>query len=254
MLKRYDTIGYVLAFLAVLGFLLGWKLIIARPSPESVAEYEKRIQATEAIISAPAQSADDSLRIYAVNVVHTVPFKDPFIGNGIYLGNGLVLTAAHVVGRWPSYTNPRVLIGGQDLPARVSKEWAPGQVDLMFLSVDQTRLPVSLQLRQNPLCRGPLQVGMNVIVVYPERTVRSQTISPLLIAPEYRSKYSTLITEPEGSGSGVFNAEQKCFMGIMSAKIVKYTYQGERGRVTSRANGFAGYFVPVSNGRNSVTP
>ena len=252
MPKRYHAIGYGIAFLALLGFLLGWKLFISQPSPESVAEYDKRIQVTAANISAPA--ADDSLKIYGVNVVHTAPFKDPFIGNGIYLGNGLVLTAAHVVGSWPSYTNPRVLIGGQDLPAKVLKEGSPAQTDLALLSVDQRHLPASLQLRRNPLCKRPPEVGMNVIVVYPERTVRSQMISPLLIAPDYRSKYSTLISDPEGSGSGVFNAEQKCFMGIMSAKIPKYAYQGARGHMTARPNGFAGYFVPVSNGKSFVPP
>jgi Trypsin-like peptidase domain len=252
MPKRYHAIGYGLAFLALVGFLLGWKLFIARPSPESAAEYNRRIQITAANISAPAETADDSLKIFAVNVVHKAPFKEPFIGNGIYLGNGLVLTAAHVVGRWPFYTNLRVLIGGQDLPAKVLKEGSPAQTDLALLSVDQRRLPASLQLRRNPLCKGPLQVGMNVIVVYPERTVRSQMISPLLIAPQHRSKYSTLISDPEGSGSGVFNAEQKCFVGIMSAKIAKYAYQGEH--MTARPNGFAGYFVPISNGKNFVPP
>src|SRR5262249_5667885 len=154
----------------------------ARPSPESAAEYEKRMQVTAANTYAPAQIADDTLKIYAVNVVHTAPFKDPFIGDGIYLGNGLVLTAAHVVGRWPSYTNPRVLIACLDLPGKVLKAGSPAKPDLALLSVDQTRLPVSLQLRRNPVCKEPPQVGMNVIVVYPERTVRSQMISPLLIA------------------------------------------------------------------------
>ena len=41
---------------------------------------------------------DDALRIYAVHVVpHPEP---PWPLYGIYLGRGLVITAAHVVGRW----------------------------------------------------------------------------------------------------------------------------------------------------------
>src|SRR5262249_44062960 len=63
-----------------------------------------------------AQVDDEALRIYAVNVVNTLPFKKPFTGVGVYLGQGLVLTAAHVVGRWPFFTHPRVLVAGQDLP------------------------------------------------------------------------------------------------------------------------------------------
>src|SRR5689334_2659438 len=192
MLKRFQAIGYTLAFLALLGFLFSWKLFIARPSAESAADYQKRIQITADNVSAPSQAPADSLKIYAVNVVHTAPFKDPLIGYGIYLGNGLVLTAAHVIGRWPSYTNPRVLIGGQDLPAKVIKQGDPEQTDLALLSVDQTYLPISLQLRRTPQCKMTLQVGTKVLVVYPEQIVSSQMISPLLIPPQFRARFPTL--------------------------------------------------------------
>ena len=90
------------------------------------------------------------------------------------LGQGLVLTAARVVGRYPFATIPHVLIAGEDLPAKVIKEGSPDQTDLALLAVDQQRLPVSLRLRQNPLCKGNLQIGTNVIIVYPERTTRSR--------------------------------------------------------------------------------
>jgi hypothetical protein len=87
---------------------------------------------------------------------------------------------------------------------------------------------------------------MRVVIVYPERTVRSQIISPLLIPKEYRSKFPTIINESQGSGSGVFNADKKCLIGIMSARVTKFAYQGANGALTMRENGYAGYFVPVS--------
>ena len=96
MTKHDHAIGYALAFLALLGFLLGWKLFIARPSPESAAEYKKRIHITAANISAPAETVDDALRIYAVNVVHIAPFKDPFVGYGIYLGRKAITRVKRV--------------------------------------------------------------------------------------------------------------------------------------------------------------
>ena len=66
---------------------------------------------------------DDSLRIYAVNVVHNRPLKEFFTGYGIYLGQGTVITAAHVMGRWPSFIlNPRVLTAGEELSAKIIKE------------------------------------------------------------------------------------------------------------------------------------
>jgi S1-C subfamily serine protease len=254
MPKRYETVAYALVFLLLGGFLLGWKLLVARVQPATIAEYQKRLKMTAENISAPpiAENPDDALRIYAVDVVHTRPFNDPFIGYGIYLGQGVVVTAAHVVGRWPHFTNPRVLIAGRDLPAKVIKEGSSEQTDLALLSLDQERLPVSLQLRRNPLCKEPLLVGMNVVVVYPERTARSQIISPLLIPSEYRNRFGTLINEAQGSGSGVFLAKKKCLIGIMSAKVTKFASRNKNGRMDITPNGFAGFFVPVSRGSNFI--
>ena len=250
MSRRYEWFAYVLTFTALIGFFVGWKLLTGQESPEFKSRQEEAIATTAANVSDFSQSenADDPLRIYGVYVIHTPPFKDPFIGYGVYLGQGLVLTAAHLVGRLPAYSRPRIIIAGEELPAKVLKQGSPEQTDLALLAIDQTRLPISLQLRHEPLCQFPLQVGMQVIVLYPERTARSQIISPLLIAPQFRSRFATLINEDQGSGSGVFSADKKCLIGIMSGKVTKYAYQGREASATMRENGFAGYFVPVSRG------
>ena len=207
-------------------------------------------------ISAPAQAqtSDDFLRIYAVDVVKTPPFKKKFTGYGIYLGRGMVITAAHVVGHWPFFTRPRVLIADQDLRATVIKLGSFEQIDLALLSVDETKLPVSLRLRRNPLCENAPSVGMAVVVVAPEETQRSQVISPLLIAPQLRRRFDTLISAPEGSGMGVFDAERKCLLGIVSARVPKYSYQLRNKRIVGRSVGFAGYFVPASKIANFIPP
>ena len=51
-----------------------------------------------AALACPAhpQDADQSLRLYTVHVIR-IP-KEPCTGYGIYLGNGIVITAAHVAG------------------------------------------------------------------------------------------------------------------------------------------------------------
>jgi hypothetical protein len=256
MLKRYEAIGYGLAFVALCGFLLGWKIFVSPERPEETAELQKRLSVTANNISSPAASdnADDFLKYYAVNIAHTPPFKSRFIGYGIYLGQGIVLTAAHVVGRSSGYAHPHVLIAGLDLPATVLKQGSPEHTDLALLSVDPERLPISLQLRRNPLCKEPLQVGTRVIIVNTERTAQSQIISPLLIPQQFRSKYPTLIVEPQNSGSGVFDAERKCLIGIMSARVKKLAYQTDAGRTTLKDDGYAGYFVPVSKGATFIPP
>jgi hypothetical protein len=207
-------------------------------------------------ISAPAhaQTTDDSLRIYAVKVVKTPPFKGQTTAYGIYLGQGIVITAAHVVGRWPMLTNPRVLMAGQDLPVKIIKKGAFEETDLALLSVDENQLPANVRLRRDPLCTLAPQVGMEVISVVPEATTRARIISPLAIAPQLRKRFNSLIDTEETSGSGLFDAERKCLIGIMSAKVPKFRYQMQNGHILANVDGFAGYFVPASKIGSFIPP
>jgi hypothetical protein len=207
-------------------------------------------------ISAPggAQTIDDSLRVYAVNVVKTSPFEKPFVGYGIYLGRGAVITAAHVVGHWPYFTHPHVRIAGQNLAATVVKEGSFEQTDLALLSVPEDSLPVSLRLRRNPLCKMPPTVGMRVIDVVPEKTTRLQIISPLLIEPTLRIRFNTLINSPQSSGSGIFDAERKCLLGIVSAEVATYRNKIQNGHVIGTIAGSAGYFVAAAKIASFIPP
>ena len=193
-----------------------------------------------------AQADDEALRIYAVNVVKTPPFKKPFTGYGVYLGQGLVLTAAHVVGRWPFFTHPRVLIVGQDLPVTIIKQGSFETTDLALLSVDAERLPVSLRLRRNPICKIPPTVGMEVVDVEPQAIIRAHIISQFSIPPSLQQRFDTLIDSPKDSGSAIFAPERKCLLGIVSAKVEKYAYGMWKGRLLWAPNGYAGYFVSAA--------
>jgi hypothetical protein len=193
-----------------------------------------------------AQADDEALRIYAVNVVKTPPFKKPFTGYGVYLGQGLVLTAAHVVGHWPFFTHPRVLVAGQDLPVTIIKQGSFETTDLALLSVDAERLPVSLRLRRNPICKLPAPVGTEVVDVEPQATTRAHIISPFLILTSLQQRYDSLIDSPKDSGSAIFDPERKCLLGIVSAKVEKYAYQKSKGGVVWAPNGYAGYFVSAA--------
>ena len=255
MPKRFKTAGLIIVFLALGGYV-GWKAIFPSGPLPNTAEYQNLLKVTAANVSAPADATDpnDSLRVYAANVVHTAPFGKPFIGYGIYLGHGTIITAAHVVGHWPFFTNTRVLIAGQDLPAKVVKEGTVALIDLALLSVDETRLPVSLRLRRNPLCEGAIRIGTNVAVVTPQEVTRSQIISPQLILPKYRSRFSTLITESRESGSGVFDIRRRCLLGIISRKLEKFGNREINGRIVLQRMGYAGYFVPAPRIAKFIPP
>jgi hypothetical protein len=204
-----------------------------------------------ASISAPvhAQTLDDELRIYAVGVPNVAPFARPFSGYGVYLGQNAVITAAHVVGRWPLFTDPIISIAGHETPAKVIKKGSFPQLDLALLVVSDVALPVNLRLRQNPLCKTIPSAGTTVVVVSLERVERSQIISAGTIAPHNRSQFGSLINEPHGSGSGVFDPERRCLLGIMSAAVNKqydFTNVPDEPYLGQRWDRSAGYFVPAS--------
>lgn len=246
--RRFSVIGFFAAFIALCGIFV-WQVLIASEREVNPVEIQQRLKITEQNALAPSDldNPDDDLRLYAVNVIHTaLPWRQPFVGYGVYLGQGLVLTAAHVVGRVPFVTHPRVLIAGMDLPATVIKEGSKEKTDLALVAIDQSRLPVILGLRKTPICNAPAIVGADVIVVYPERSVRSQIISPLEVDPQYRLQFTSLIRDPEGSGAALFDVESKCLRGIVSGKIEKTV------RTRHQLN-FAGYFMPARTISDFVT-
>jgi S1-C subfamily serine protease len=190
---------------------------------------------------AHAQSTDDSLRIYAVDIEQGTP--QSWTGRGVYLGKGLIITASHVVGS-ASRTKPSVRIAGMDLPAHAIKEGNFERVDLTLLSVDEQKLPVSLRMRRMPLCENNPWPGEPVVVAVPEGTARSHVMLPALLSPNVRMRFSTVISDVAttgNSGSGVFDAGQKCLLGIISRKI----FRSNRADPGSQQD-IAKYFVPAS--------
>ncbi|SIO46445.1 hypothetical protein SAMN05443247_05732 [Bradyrhizobium erythrophlei] len=190
-----------------------------------------------------AENADNSLLAYAVNV-HRTPVQS-WPGYGIFMGNGIFITAAHVVGRgW--LTRPKVVIGGQEYPTRVVKEGSLEETDLTLLSVEESLLPMRLRLRRNSLCKEPPLPGEQVVTVIPERTVRSYILSPERLPIGVR-RFSTVIADVAqtgNSGSGVFDAQQRCLLGIMSRKISQSRTRADTGK--TETHDIAKYFVPAS--------
>jgi Trypsin-like peptidase domain len=194
--------------------------------------------------AAYAQDADQSLKLYAVHILEGTSPNGT--GNGVYLGRGLVITAAHVAGPW--LKSITIGIGYQRLPAQVVKRGDFSTVDLALLSFDGGSLPVSLRLRRMSLCNTPPSTGENVIVATPEAVARSHVIAPFLLPSKLDPKYRTAISDVAttgNSGSGVFDAANKCLLGIISAKISDIRGKFENGQVvTQQRSDVAKYFVP----------
>jgi hypothetical protein len=203
---------------------------------------------------ARAQSSDSDLKPFAVHINRTP--QQPWPGYGIYLGNGLILTAAHVPGNF-ALSMPHVVIAGQDLPAALVKQGDLDSVDLTLLSVDATKLPVRLQMRRMPLCRRAPYPGEAVVVATPEGTARSRVLPPQAIPADLRGRFDTNIADVAttgNSGSGVFDARDQCLLGIISRKISVVQHALRLGAPVALTKDIAKYFVPAPAIRAFIPP
>jgi Trypsin-like peptidase domain len=192
------------------------------------------------LVAAPdlgrAAGADDSLLAYSVGVNG---------GAGVYLGQGLVLSVAHIVGGG-IVNRPNVTVAGQTLIATVVKESPFERLDLALLEIDEQHLPVSLRLRRIALCQGSPWPGEEVVSLSAQGPVRSRVLSPKGL-PAGVKRFSTVIRDVAttgNSGSGLFDAQGKCLLGIMSRKISQVRLQEDTG--TRTTVDVAKYFVPAS--------
>jgi hypothetical protein len=116
---------------------------------------------------------------------------------------------------------------------------------LSLLGMDEAALPTRRPLPRMTLCNAPPWPGDPVIVVDAEHAMRSHIASPQVVPFTLRSKFSTVIADVAttgNSGSGVFDPQHKCLLGIMSRKFVAHTPQGDKD--------IAKYFVPAPVIRN----
>lgn len=193
---------------------------------------------------AAAQTPEDTLLAYAIHI-HQTPMQSWGPGAGIYIGNGNVLTAAHVAGRtW--FTRPKVVIAGVEYPTRVVKEGHLDSTDITLLAVDEKSLPMRLRLRRLDLCKTRPWPNEEVVTVIPGSVVRTRIIDPIRIPIGVR-KFDTAVADVAktgNSGSGVFDLKQRCLLGIMSRKIS----QKRINAVTRQEEtvDIAKYFVPAS--------
>jgi hypothetical protein len=191
-----------------------------------------------------AAGPDDSLLPYAVGVNG---------GAGIYLGKNLVLSVEHVVGGG-ILNKPKVIIAGQTLIATVVKVSPFEQLDLALLEINEQSLPVSLRLRRISLCQGEPWPGEEVVSLVNQGSVRSRVLSPKGL-PASVKRFSTVIRDVAttgNSGSGLFDAQRKCLLGIMSRKVSQIGVQKATG--TKTTVDIAKYFVAASTIADFMPP
>jgi Trypsin-like peptidase domain len=162
-------------------------------------------------------------------------------GSGVYLNSGLIITAAHLtaVDAKMGVRIARMVL--PELPAKVLKQGSAEDVDLSLLLVDEEKLLTSIRLPRMQLCEAPPWPGDPAIVVDARHATKSQIVSPRVLPYTWRTKFSTLIRDVAttgDSGSGVFDSNRKCLLGIISKKLISHTTEGDKD--------IAKYFVPAA--------
>jgi hypothetical protein len=107
-------------------------------------------------------------------------------------------------------------------------------------------------MRRMPLCENRPWPGEPVIAAVPEGTVRSHVVWPAFLASNIQRRFSTTISDVTtitNSGSGVFDAGQKCLLGIISRKITR-----SNGTEAESQQDIAKYFVPAQIIRAFIPP
>jgi hypothetical protein len=164
----------------------------------------------------------------------------------MYLGNGLIITAAHVPGNFAN-SKPHAIVGGLDRPTDLVKQGSLDGVDLTLLSIDATTLPVRMQMRRLPICENAPVAGESVVVVTPERVAPSHVLPPTAVPQDLRGRFGTVIGDVAttgNSGSGVLDARKTCLLGIISRKITVGRAAPRPGAPVKTLD-IAKYFVPA---------
>jgi hypothetical protein len=142
-------------------------------------------------------------------------------GSGVYLGDGRVLTAAHVLGRGPAGRPVTVLVAGLRLPAVIRREGDLDGIDASLITLDPAALPPERRaLPPLALCPRLPPVGTTVTVATPTRSFAPRLLPATLLPGPLAARMPTLVEEVDAnSGSPVFDPVAFCLLGLISQRI-----------------------------------
>ena len=147
-------------------------------------------------------------------------------GSGVYLGDGLVLTAAHVVRVDPANPVSSVILDGWKTDARLAVI-AQGGLDLALLRIDPAELSrLRRDMKRVETCPANTVANQPVIVAALGTVTLSKTIGFPLNAPALKGDWTSILATGYthgASGGGVFDATKGCLAGIV---VVEATAPG----------------------------
>lgn len=144
-------------------------------------------------------------------------------GSGVYLGHGLVLTAAHVVKADPDHPEVTVMMDGARIPGVVALINVMENVDLAVIRLDG-RVLAPLRRAQAGVAICPYNPGKGrpAVVISQGLVTRTSTVPVFTKSPPGEAEWTHMLTvglHPGNSGGGVFDPTQGCLWGIVVQEI-----------------------------------
>jgi hypothetical protein len=140
------------------------------------------------------------------------------IGSGVHLGNGTILTAAHVVAPDPANKSVTVILDGWKIEASV-KLVAKNNLDLALVQIP----PQSLSLQRR--AQGAVQVcdddpgpSQSVVVASEGKVTPASTIATAITSDGKTGSGTNLLStgfHQGNSGGGVFDPVRGCLWGVI---------------------------------------
>ena len=144
-------------------------------------------------------------------------------GSGIFLGEGLVLTAAHVVKADPSNPNVTVILDGIALKGVVVKTGQLENLDLALVKLDPQTLTVRRRTQTLiAICKTNPGPNQAVVVASVGAITHAKTISTPITSDGQSGSWTNLLStgyHPGNSGGGVFNPQIGCLWGIINVEL-----------------------------------
>ena len=148
-------------------------------------------------------------------------------GSGVYLGDGLVLTAAHVIEWDLAHPAVTILIDGVRTPGTLAFDGTRRGIDLALVKLGSEMLSVKrIEQAGVPVCARDAATSKPVTVAALGQVTESVTLA----SPIMREGNKTVSTagqtnilatgyHPGNSGGGVFDPVSHCLMGILSFEL-----------------------------------
>lgn len=145
-------------------------------------------------------------------------------GSGVFLGNGLVLTAGHVVSVDPGVSKVTIIMDGWRMDGAIVRMGDGKKLDLALIRLDPRVLSPERKAQSSvPVCEANPGINQAVSVASLGTVTKATTIStPITSYGESVKGWTNLLAtgfRQGDSGGGVFDPARNCLWGVIAMEL-----------------------------------